>query len=88
MSETATTNAAEARAETPSGEVLTMSAAASWLGMSYNHLRKLVQKAEGPKPTFYVGRKPRWTVAALRAWLASCDQRNEARQPARGRARA
>lgn len=70
MSETAV---AESR-PSPSPEILDMSDLAKLLRISYSKLRAIRAAGGGPPPTYMAGTRPRWTIAAVNAWLAKQDQ--------------
>ena len=46
------------------------------LRISYSKLRAIRAAGGGPTPTYMAGTRPRWTLAAVNAWLADQDRRS------------
>lgn len=81
MNETATAQPATSSATAP--VILDMRALAVVLKMSYSTIRSIRAQGGGPPPTYMAGTRPRWTIAAVNAWLARQEQNASAEKKGR-----
>lgn len=56
-------------------ECVDMRVVAAMLGLGYTSFRNMRARGEGPRPTFTVGRSPRWSIASVRSWIVERDAR-------------
>lgn len=56
-------------------ECVDMRVVAAMLGIGYTSFRSMRAKGEGPRPTFVLGRSPRWSIASVKAWIVERDAR-------------
>ena len=72
----ANTNAASLAATKPG--LFTLAALATYLGMSRNHVRRLVNAGRLPPPFYASERRPLWRAEAIEEWIREREAERDA----------